>query len=447
MADIFHFAELVYVWLGGCSGSKLWNEEVEDCGKHYIEWDGTFRPTAKGNDPLCEVYAGKSQWWWRTWAVQEVALGQKIAVLIGPHQLSWHKAREALEQCWLKSPWTIDIDREKYREAYQQLDQIHTVRGKRGWVCNHLRYLLQLTSSHAASDPRDKIYGVLGLLEINNPGIELLPDYNKTYEEVCRDATLHLIQTEESLDILLEDWQRLQQRPFWAIDFAHSPRHPQSLLQRGEINYLDSPQNIGNELMCCSSRDSKASFRVEDQHLVVYGIKFDTIETVVRFDEENLGHFTIEPNTFMVNKDLHQFQPNGASQQSFDDASDPWAALRGLELLARQLHTGSFDMTGFNLEVIDVTEQFARTITGDRYAEAFRLQKATSQLYREYAWATLRGRTFFLTEKGFCGVAAPETQVADSVLVLFGASMPAVLRPYAMDEYRLVGECYISGIM
>jgi hypothetical protein len=346
------------------------------------------------------------------------------------------------------------LDRDRYREAYHQLDQIHTVRGKRGWVCKHLRYLLQLTASHAASDPRDKIYGVLGLLEINNPNMGLVPDYSKTYEEVCKDATLHLIQTEESLDVLMEDWQRLRHRPSWALDFARDFRRPRSLLQRGEVNYLDSPHIVGNELVCCASRDSKASFRVDGGDLLVYGIQFDTIETVVRFDAENLGTFVIEPDTFMVNKDLGQILKNGVTrssshepQEALDAGENPWAALRGLELLAKQLHPDSFDIVGLNLEPIDVQEQFARTITGDRYSEAYRLQMATSQLYREYAWDTLRGRTFFLTDRGFCGIGTPEANVGDVVAVLFGASMPAVLRPEGLIEYHLVGECYIYGIM
>lgn len=388
--------------------------------------------------------------------MQEVALGRKVAVLIGPHQLSWQKSREALEHCWLRSPWSSDVDRESYRDAYHQLDKIHTVRGKRGWICKHLRYLLQLTASHAASDPRDKIYGVLGLLEGNDTKLGLVPDYSKSYEEVCRDATLHLIQTEESLDVLLEDWQRLRDRPSWALDFARDFRRPRSLLQRGELNYLDSPQSVGNELVCCASRDSKASFRVDGTDLLVYGIQFDTIETIVRFDAENLGSFVIEPaaiaQSMEVGRYIDQIDVTKTSSpqefnHSFGDENDPWAALRGLELLAKQLHTDSFDIARLNLEPIDVQEQFARTITGDRYSEAYRIKMATSQLYREYAWDTLRGRTFFLTERGFCGVGTPEAKVGNVVAVMFGASMPAVLQSEAMGEYHLVGECYISGIM
>ena len=430
------------MWLGGCSGTTGLEigREIETCDKHQIKWDGSFKLTESGqekDDPFCELHIGKMQWWWRrTWAVQAVALGRKIAV--------------PLEYCWLRSPWTAEVDRERYRKAFQQLDQLQTVRGKRAWVCNYLRYLLQLTASHAASDPRDRIHGVLGMLEINKPGgVGLVPDYSKTYEEACRDATLHLIQAEESLDVLLEDWRGLQHQPFWALDFAGDCRQPQSLLQRGAVNYLDSPRGTGNELMCCASKDSKASFRLHSQHLSVRGIQFDAIETVVRFDEQNLGRFTIEPATFMENEDLLQFVQNGERKVSLGAADDPWSALQSLELLAKHLHPNPIDVANVNmpLRVLDISEQFARTITGDRYAEAFRLQMATSQLYREYAWATLRGITFFLTEQGFCGVGAPEIGVGDAVVVLFGASMPAVLKGHGIGEWKPVGECYVSGIM
>ena len=114
MAEIFSSAELVYVWLGECTGTatnfrKVELEDREICRVHVVEWDGTFRqavPTMAAvatSAALCEVRSGRWQWWWRTWAVQEVGLGRKVAVMIGPHQFSWQKAREALSHCWTQA--------------------------------------------------------------------------------------------------------------------------------------------------------------------------------------------------------------------------------------------------------------------------------------------------------------------------------------------------------
>ena len=61
MADIFRFAELVYVWLGPCSGTAGNVQQSEECSRHRIEWNGSFKLITPGqdNDPFCEVYLGK----------------------------------------------------------------------------------------------------------------------------------------------------------------------------------------------------------------------------------------------------------------------------------------------------------------------------------------------------------------------------------------------------
>ena len=259
------------------------------------------------------------------------------------------------------------------------------------------------------------------------------------------------------------------------------PRSPRSLLQRGEVNYLESPNALCNELNCCASRGSKAWFQLKENCLVVKGVQFDTIRVIIRFDVEDPGRFQIErrrtefseghdhnfpasiqkidyidhddPGHFhlgrsraMVYEDLGR--DRGASEQIPDNGNDPWSALQRLEVLARDIHRGSLDVSGFGIGTIDVREQFARTITGDRYVEAFHLQQEASQLYREYAWDMLRSRAFSVTERGFCGVGSPDAHVGDNVAVVLGMSMPAILRHDGdADKYALQGECYVSGIM
>jgi hypothetical protein len=60
--------------------------------------------------------------------------------------------------------------------------------------------------------------------------------------------------------------------------------------------------------------------------------------------------------------------------------------------------------------------------------------------------ATLNGRRFLITREGYVGWAPRSTEKGDKIFVLFGCGTPVILRPYG-DTYRLVGECYIHGIM
>ncbi|PMD46842.1 hypothetical protein L207DRAFT_377597, partial [Hyaloscypha variabilis F] len=52
----------------------------------------------------------------------------------------------------------------------------------------------------------------------------------------------------------------------------------------------------------------------------------------------------------------------------------------------------------------------------------------------------------FSSKGGYVGVGDIKLENDDLVCVLFGAKMPFILRPIG-KRYRLVGECYLHGIM
>ncbi|KAF2162445.1 hypothetical protein M409DRAFT_27070 [Zasmidium cellare ATCC 36951] len=63
--------------------------------------------------------------------------------------------------------------------------------------------------------------------------------------------------------------------------------------------------------------------------------------------------------------------------------------------------------------------------------------------------ATLRdmARRLAVTESGHVGIVPQQAQKGDLVCVLYGCSVPVILRPLAKGQYRLVGECYLQGFM
>jgi hypothetical protein len=62
--------------------------------------------------------------------------------------------------------------------------------------------------------------------------------------------------------------------------------------------------------------------------------------------------------------------------------------------------------------------------------------------------ATDLRRLCFITEHGSIGMGPPAIQPGDVVAILFGAKAPFILRPTDIDgEYRLIGQCYVNGIM
>lgn len=72
--------------------------------------------------------------------------------------------------------------------------------------------------------------------------------------------------------------------------------------------------------------------------------------------------------------------------------------------------------------------------------------------------ATTWNRRFMVTERDSIGFAPPEAVVGDMIVLLWGCSVPVILRELEprktradgqMDDgkYKLIGECYIHGIM
>jgi hypothetical protein len=61
---------------------------------------------------------------------------------------------------------------------------------------------------------------------------------------------------------------------------------------------------------------------------------------------------------------------------------------------------------------------------------------------------SIKGRTFFLTKKGYIGLGPSDALVNDVVFCLHGGDVPYILR-HDTDEnvYTLVGETYLHGIM
>jgi hypothetical protein len=55
-------------------------------------------------------------------------------------------------------------------------------------------------------------------------------------------------------------------------------------------------------------------------------------------------------------------------------------------------------------------------------------------------------RSFGITVKGTMGIFPSNTQVGDLICILFGCSVPVVLRPSG-QVFQLVGECFVYGIM
>ena len=141
-----------------------------------------------GRDEMC-ASGGKHHnrvWWKRLWVVQEYAFSTTLPhVMIGSHTISW--AFFATLQWHKNNPnhlfFRLKDRRELQRQALWDL-------------------LLMTTKDFSCSDPRDRIYALLGL--VNDKDIPLVVDYSISIDQLYSTAAVYMIQKHRTLDVIVD---------------------------------------------------------------------------------------------------------------------------------------------------------------------------------------------------------------------------------------------------
>ncbi|KAF4343650.1 heterokaryon incompatibility 6 OR allele [Fusarium beomiforme] len=153
----------------------------------------------------------KSPWWDRAWVFQEFIISARMTFLFGEHSISYSKmvpfllgictaTLESICEPHVRrhQVFTRLVERSQYstEEIEEAANKVYNmIMTKDEWIHrSDLEYLLVHNSNSQASDPRDKIYSVLGLA---HPGYGIVPDYsptndlNKVLIETTRQIILH----------------------------------------------------------------------------------------------------------------------------------------------------------------------------------------------------------------------------------------------------------------
>jgi hypothetical protein len=225
MRDIYQTAVKVISWLGPeadrSTEAFLTLRAVAQEIAHLPQVGNRFEWLRRYPDLIADKGKGQpNQWddihqllmrdyWKRTWVFQEVVLAKEVLVMCGEESLPLEDALRV--ENWLKSikitderpsfiefnQWRlfvtralsfphpikrIDIFRALWRHSREAEPQ--NIGGETG-----LR-ILDFTRSFLATDPRDHIYGVLGVTAIT---VDIVPDYSKSVRDVFTEAALEYL--------------------------------------------------------------------------------------------------------------------------------------------------------------------------------------------------------------------------------------------------------------
>ncbi|KAI1190047.1 HET-domain-containing protein [Nemania serpens] len=183
-----------------------------------------------------------SEYFTRIWIVQEVSLARSIRILIGDYELRWAAARFLAERIDPMKPVNSlrtlnDLFKENKRKQKRQLDEVV---GK--------------YSVHECQDPRDKVYGFLGMIPASQRPVV---DYAKSTHQVF-------------LDVIPINMLRLA----WNMKF---PDHD----QRGLISLFQEIADVEDEL----SKDLDSQLTLTS---VIDGFGYDIFDPPVTDEHEGV---------------------------------------------------------------------------------------------------------------------------------------------------------------
>jgi hypothetical protein len=185
MRQIFENATMVVVFLGGKTLATkqgfdfLNNPEISPNSQDVTTYD----PQRDENIARFEVQSLLSHSWWkRMWVIQEIAVAKKIEICRGSCCVPWHLFCRFVIQQQPRLYGDEDFERAIYKFVERGLSNLQS--------SPVLEYgLLDLEHefrSGEATNPRDKLYALLGLIP-NADERGLVPDYSKPVQEVYMD--------------------------------------------------------------------------------------------------------------------------------------------------------------------------------------------------------------------------------------------------------------------
>jgi hypothetical protein len=427
-ADDKHFFELPGFVASPSSDVPFHFEE-----KHFRHiWQG-----------FCSV--SNSSWWTRLWCVQEVLLPPEALVIFGRWRITWEKYgiakrnlhRHQLSCCAAISklliPGSFNVSDNLLLDVQlsNKIDEKVSLSKQ-----FNLDYVLRSYRHKNCQDPRDKVYGLLGLIETHKPQ-KLLPDYSLPLNDVLINAMEAVIlESDGDLRCLTGSGFNSQRQgvPSWVRDLTSKPNQ----------NFRESQRFNIYTMYSASKYTISEAMQRDRTKLILKGITIDRVrnvgEPVRTKDTNHIGEILKNWHQIAgLNYQSHIYFTLNSNQEvfwrtvvgdAFPDLENKWKRFECSELKA-----------------------YERWISKFPFSENPRTRSPLSQIFLRAIWSAICGRAMFITEYGNVGLCEPTTRAGDEVWILHGGRVPFILRPLGREalngslRHAFIGDCHMTGFM
>lgn len=405
-------------------------------------------------------------WFRRLWVVQEIALGKDPVVVCGEHVFPWGAlilfiAFTHTLQLFPVLDIGADSTVDAIPTAVECLPNVAAISNARqGQSMDYPRmpffYSLEsLNANFDSTDPRDRIYALLGLDTAKKYRDVFRPDYGIKVEDLYVKVAREMIMKEDNIRFLHYagiSYQRSLSLPSWVPDWTSLPK---SLIQHIDLS--------GRFLQKGYAEVHQPRFSFDPSSpsiLTLYGRINDSISLIIRDPYPDLlpspkrPHYeTAAPYIDAVMRLVHATHPESVGKPPHEL---PWLKQLMETLSATGSPLGDF-WTARHKEVVhDLGTVRTWTVTQVGFMEFLeRLRRWSCDRYvvpeqsvEESDFGRLflnaaTGRRFYVSSAGHFGLAAGDARVGDYVCAFEGHRVPFVVRP--VDEVDKSKGVYLVG--
>ena len=501
MRLIYQNAALVRVWLGNDTTAQSGREAFDLLRELYhayenLSWDFNFFMKQAGGESLdsCRLPALRDPiwtsvlelvqrpWFTRAWIIQEVVVSQRALLHCGNMSLDWNEFCFGFLFAIKTGLLTTRPDTFRYSSELSRLMPLMIT-----YICFReptyqnldLSSLLQSHRLVEATDPKDKIYALLGLsTKIESQVHGLVPDYSLSTAQIYTDVSRAIISKCSTLDILgvprTAPNPLIGNVPSWVIDWSlpHLANSLSCKNLQGEYIFDFNATDVYSP--------KQATFR--GSSLILNGHVCDTIERVgkimdpftsIAIDEltkskplhTSPGLFLRMLHIYIVLQDWRTILKSSLPTRTYLGASDSLRENFCRTLLLNHFQEGYTVAAAINdyerysiriaYHVISHISRYPAIVRFLNWYESrllighglLQAGKDSSPIRLMEMIARLVGRRMVVTRGGLLGLAPELTVSGDCVAIVKGAKVPLILRPMDDAKWELIGDCYIHGIM
>jgi hypothetical protein len=527
MAKIYKSARRAIIWLGEEK------EDGSDCTNaieflHYLSTlqiafngDDVAMRTSLENPEFAEKCGAISNllarpWWTRVWTLQEFVLPKEAKLYCGSASITRGKFKSAIYSIFLCSTISNEFEHElvprKLFDGAFNRRRIHQWHTKPASIGMNLVAIMANTGNHLATDSRDRIYSVLGLITERDRALIGPAEYSTSVDHQFARLVRSSWEVHGSLDIVCfvhlfsreaatRDPEADVAVPTWApdwrttIDFAS----PVPLMASQSAS-----EHIGNFRPLRSARwkaiydapgaqlrkKADVEFSADLKELCCNGVLLGAIHGLGGLDTQELrcqsflcavtGHALIQSEENQRSAPRATMQPmdwlEAIARSLVIDRQDKYLCFQApthyindfLFLCHACIDGDPVDWsfaTWFEHNRLlrfgsQTLEELIHRVPSETTTRPPALHRPSSHpmhqmnnkldtfLSRFHDTVRKKARRLMITEEGLTGVAPCRARPGDIVAVLYGCSIPLVLRKAGQqDAWRVIGEAYVHNYM